>query len=527
MSTLLRPAAPKIDLRRTLGPLVVAWIEENLPHGPGDVQGQPWVLDDEQVAFLCRAYALDDRGRRIVRRAVYSRSKGRAKSELAAGVVCAEGLGPVRFGGWDDEGYPIGIPVTSPIILCCATEEGQADNTYSAVHFMLAEGAVADTPGLDVGLTRTYLPGGGYIRAISAKASSKDGGKETFVNFDEPHLYISPELHRLAATIRRNLTKRKIAQPWSMETTTMYAPGEESVAEHSHRYAEAIAAGKVRDPGFLFDHRQGPDPASFDFDDDDQLRAALIEAYGEASAWMDLERLIADARDPETLRSDFTRYFLNRPAVEEESVFISRDDWAALGGGDPLEAGRAVCLGADGSRTYDTTVIGWAGRAQDGRIDVDARIFSVRRDAPHHVLHEGGKIDFEDVEEFVIGRFGIFAVQEAAYDPRYLDRSAEILDRRLPEAALIAVEPQSRHMRDALASFHRGVAEGIVRHRGDPAIAAHIAACKGDQDERGWVVRKRKHSKPIDAVIAMALAYWRAVQPAAVNPYASRGLTVL
>ena len=35
-----------------------------------------------------------------MRRAVYSRPKGRAKTELAAFIACAEALGPVRFAGW-------------------------------------------------------------------------------------------------------------------------------------------------------------------------------------------------------------------------------------------------------------------------------------------------------------------------------------------------------------------------------------------------------------------------------------------
>ena len=39
------------------------------------------------------------------------------------------------------------------------------------------------------------------------------------------------ELQRMYETIRRNLAKRKAAEPWSLETTTMYALGEESVAE--------------------------------------------------------------------------------------------------------------------------------------------------------------------------------------------------------------------------------------------------------------------------------------------------------
>lgn len=444
-------------------------------------------------------------------------------------ICCAEALGPVRFAGWDSDGYPVGASITSPVVLCVATEEGQADNTYGSVHYMLSEGAVADTPGLDVGLTRTFVPGGGKIQSVTAKASSKDGGKETFVNFDEPHLYVTPELHRLAATIRRNLGKRKIAQPWSLETTTMYAPGEESVAEHSHRYALAIASGKVRDPGFLFDHREGPDPDGFDFDDDDQLRAALAEVYGDAAEWMDLERLIAEARDPETQRADFVRYFLNRPSASEDARFIALSRWDALNDGPagvPPDA--AVAIGADGSRTHDLTAVAWAGVAPDGRVDVDCRIFSVRKEAPHHELHVG-KIDYEAVEDFIVDRFAMYTVKQAAYDPRYLERSAEILDTRLPEAAIIAVEPQSKHMREALGSFERGVIDGVVRHRGDVAIRAHIEAAIADRGESNEVrrVRKRKPSTPIDAVIAMSLAYWRATQAPPDSPYESRGLLVL
>ena len=68
----------RLRLDRTLGPLVVSWIETNLVHGPGDVQGQPVELDDERVRFLFRAYEIDDRGRRVVRRAALSRSNGGA-----------------------------------------------------------------------------------------------------------------------------------------------------------------------------------------------------------------------------------------------------------------------------------------------------------------------------------------------------------------------------------------------------------------------------------------------------------------
>lgn len=516
---------PEIDLRRTLGPLVVEWIEANLCHGPGDVQGQPLVLDDEQVRFLMRAYAIDDSGRRLVRRAVYSRPKGRAKSELAAAVCCAEALGPVRIARdecgnpvWDDEGYPVGAPVTSPIVLCVATEEGQADNTYAAVHYMLTEGAIAGTPGLDVGLTRTFIPGGGVIRAVTAKASSKDGGKETFVNFDEPHLYVTPELHRLVATIRRNLAKRRAAEPWSLETTTMYAPGEESVAEHSHRYAQRIADGSVRDPGFLFDHREGPDPSGFDYDDDDQLRAALVEAYGEAAEWMDMERLIAEARDPGTSRSDFTRYFLNRPSRNEEALWIKRAEWSALADPDAeIPDGAEVVVGVDVGIVGDSTAVAWAHRRDDGRVVVRARVWAAKPEVRAHVHVPGGRVMLDAIEGFILELAERYRVESVVYDPRFFEHAAQHLS---DQGMLVAdLNQGSAAMADAYQAFYDSIGQGTTVHDGDPVLAAHVTACVAHMTDRGWKVRKLRSSEGapgarIDALVAAVMARYRAARKA-------------
>lgn len=478
-------------------------------HGPGDVQGQAVELDDERVRFLLHAYRIDDAGRMVVRRAVLSRPKGWAKSEFSAMIACVEALGPVRFAGWDHDGKPLGRPVTGPIIKCVATEEGQAGEVYGAVEYMLKNGRVSEVEGLDVGLTRTFLPGGGKIQAISAKANSKDGGRETFVIFDETHLYSTPELRKLHETIRRNMGKRKDSTPWSLETTTMYAPGEDSIAEHSHSYARKVADRKILDKGFLFDHRQGP--KNVDYDDDDALREALLEAYGAAAEWMDFERLLAEARDPMTNRSDFMRYFVNVATRREEELFIRGEDWARLGqDGFEVAEDAAVCLGADGSRYFDTTVVAWASPVGD-EILVDARVFSTRQEVAHHVLHDS-VIDYDDVEGFILDRFEFYDVREAAYDPRFLDRSADLIVARLPSARIVAVEPQSRNMREALQTLERLILEGKIVHGGDQVIAAHFANARVDRGHSGEIRRvvKLDQRKPIDAVIAIALAVWRA-----------------
>ena len=144
----------------------------------------------------------------------------------------------------------------------------------------------------------------------------------------------------------------------------------------------------------------------------------------------------------------------------------------------------------------------------------------MRKEVAHHVLHEGGRIDFEDVEGFTVDRFDLYDVCEVAYDPRYLERSAELVERRLPDGAIFPVEPSSRHMRDALQTFYRVVSKGALRHSGDPVISAHLANCQVERGHRDEIRRVRKidDRKPIDAVPAMALAVWRATLAQAPMP---------
>lgn len=481
-----------LNLRRTIGPLVVQWMEDNLVHGPGDVQGQPLRLDDEQVRFICAAYAIDDHGRRLVRRAVYSRSKGRAKSELAAAICCAEALGPVRFAGWDRQGYPLGRPVLSPFVKCVATEEGQAGNTYGAVEVMLREGRVSRTPGLDVGRTRTFTPGGGEIRAVSSAAASKDGGKETFANFDETHLYRGPELVGVHATIRRNLAKRKIAEPWSLETSTMYAPGEDSVAETAHVYASKIARGEIADPGFLFDHLEGPPVV--DFHDDEQILASLKVAYGEASEWMDFDRLLADARearedvDSKRLVANFRRYFLNQPTKAEESVWIPPTAWTPLVREDLPElpaAGARVGVGVEVDLTGTLAAVGMAWE-HDGRVAVAARMWSCRRQIPAHVTQDGAEIlDLTGLDDLV-GQLAGRCTVTVHRDPRFWE-GQELVDRGVQVAAMTQAE-----LVTAAGRFHTAAHGGHLVHNGDRILGQMIGGTKAIKNDTGWRVVKAK-----------------------------------
>jgi len=494
-----------LNLDRTLGPLVVRWIERELVHGPGDVQGQKIELDDEQVLFICGAYEIDDRGRRKIRRAVYSRPKGRAKSELAAMLSCAEALGPVRFAGWDAKGRPLGRPVTSPYIPCISTEEGQAtDNLYGVIEFMLREGPVSAIKGLDVGLTRTYLPGGGKIQPVTARASSKDGGKETFAPFDETHLFTTPDLIRLHATVRRNLAKRRQAEPWSLETSTMYAMDEGSVAEHSHLYARKVAEGVIKDSGFLFDHRQGA--AEFDWDDDDQLRAAVTEAYGEAAVWMDIERVIAEIRDPQTSEADARRYFLNQPS-RRSTAWLGTGAWSRCGDAErALPADRdQIVLGFDGS--YDNDSTGLVGCTLDGHLFV-LGAWEKPESEP------GWIVPRDEVDWAVDEAMQRWSVVELAADPNGWHREVADWEARYGEPPVVRWNPKQIAMVAAACSeFYSAVLNQHLSHDGDLRLQRHLSNATVKETPDGAYITKdgRRSPRKIDLAYAAVIAYSRAM----------------
>ena len=358
----------------TLGWDVLDWIVEYTVHGPGDVQGEPWTsstpgleIDDEEALFVCWLYRVWPQdhplaGRRLSHRAVYSRPKGRRKSELAGALVCAEALGPVRCDGFKANGDPNGVPVVHPFIRCLATEEEQAGNTYQNVVFMLSEGRAADEYQFDIGRSiesssRVFIQeaGGGEIRPSSSGDASKDGGLESAAVADETHLYVPRQLRAMYRTVARNTGKRKIAEPLMLDTTTAWQPGERSIAEQAaDRYAHLPTEQCVTKHGVLYDHRQGDEPKRFG--DDRSLIKAMRSGYGPAADWMDFSRIVKIIRDAEDPQEEAYRYYLNRPRAAASHWLAPTEIAAALDHVD-VPAGARICAGFDGSENNDHTAL--------------------------------------------------------------------------------------------------------------------------------------------------------------------------
>lgn len=521
------------DRTRSLGWHAIWWIETFCVHGPGDVQGEPVEMDDEFAGFILDCYAIGEDGRRLYDSAFLSRAKGRAKSELAGFIVLYEAFGPARFDHWAEvgetydyrgetykyqAGEPVGVPVVAPVIRCLATEESQAGNTYDNVHFNLTQGPLAEgLPRDAAGLTRIFVPGGGEIVPSTASNSSKDGGKETMVVFDETHLYKSPELRRMYATVRRNLAKRKAAEPWSLETSTMYMPGEESVAEETHKLAKSIAEGKTKKSRLLFDHREA-DP-DVDLSNEAEVMAGLREAYGPFAEIMDLERIVAEIYDPRNDPQDSRRYYFNQPTSSRDA-WISAPEWNACTVIDkPVQRGDVITLGFDGSRkrnrgvTDATALIGC--RVSDGHL-FEIKVWE-QPDGPAGEDWEvpTAEVDYEVRRCFTEYKVVGFYADPAKWESYIAQWEAEFgkkLKVRSTQAHPIEwwmSGGRSYLVVRALEQFYSAVVQKELTHDGNRALTRHILNARRRAGRNGIQIYKEHPDSPnkIDAAIAALLAW--------------------
>lgn len=507
----------------TLGPEFCDWIEANLVHGPGDVRGQRVVLTDEERIFLYRCYEVyghgtDLAGRRRFKREVYSRRKGARKTELAAWIAIAEidPSAPVRCVGWRQEGeawIPIGGPVADPYVLMVSTTEEQSEDlAYGAAKAILENCDLGSS--YFVGEERiTHRNRPGEMKAVASAPSARDGARTTFQHFDETHLFTSERLKNAHATMLRNIPKRRLADPHSLETSTMYAPGEESVAEASHLYAEEIRAGKVDDPRLLFDHRQASE--TYDLDTQRGLLAAIAEASGDAIGWMDVEAVASQYREAAANRDDggknhFRRYWLNQRRSLARRAFPP-DLWASREEQRQVEA--PIVLGFDGSYSRDST--GLVGCT----VEEKPHLFVVAAwERPANNLR--WRTPRLEVEAAIEQAMEDYDVVELAPDPPGWHHEVEEWEQTYGDCVVRFETNQPARMGPACDEFTQALRDGEFTQDGDARLARHIGHCAAVRRGRHVLVTKEHPDSPLKidlavaAIVAFSRARWRVRQPA-------------
>lgn len=496
----------------TLGGEVCRFIEEYLIHGPGDLRGQPARLDAEKRALIYRMYEVfpkghREAGRRRFRRVAVSLRKGSAKTELAAWIAACElhPDGPVRCVGWKGDD-PVGGGVIDPYIpLVAYTEEQSEELAYGTLLAVLSEGPLAGD--FDLGLSRIMRRGGaGKAVALAGAPGARDGARTTFQVFDETHRMVLLKQRQAHRTMLANLPKRRIADPWSLETTTAPAPGEGSVAESTMDYARLVADGIEADSKLFFFHRQASE--KHDLETKEGLRAAIIEASGPTAEWSDVDGIADQWQDPTADRTFLERVWLNRPIRSSEQAF-SADFWRLLSKNQPVEPGRVITLGFDGARFRDSTALVGC--------DIERGHLFVLGLWEKPPAAEEWEVPIRDVKSAVDEAFSRWNVWRMYADPPFWESAVDEWAGKYGDEKVVAWwTNRLRPIGYAVRGFANAVTAGELSHDGDEALARHIGNATrkplralDDENKPLWGIQKDRPDSPrkMDGAMAAILAW--------------------
>lgn len=503
----------------TLGPLVCAFIEQNLVFGPGDLRGMPAKLDNEKRALIYRAYELFPQGhqwagRRRFKRVGLMLQKGTAKTELAAWLAACElhPDAPVRCAGWNKDGTPRGQGVIDPYIPIVAyTEEQSEELCYGTLLVVLQEGPLKDD--FDIGLERIMRKrGDGKAVALSTSPNARDGARTSFSVADEVHWWTLPRLKQAHQTMLANIPKRKAADAWALEVTTAPEPGSGSVAEMTLDYARAVAEGRLHDSHdsrLFFFYRYASDV--HDLQTEEGARAAVIEAAGPTVEWRDIESIVELWRDPTTDRAYWERVWCNRMVRSSNKAF-GVEVWAKLAKPEsPVHDGDLITLGFDGAMFHDSTGL------MATHIETGYQWVLGVWQCPHG--QKEWQVPETEVDDAIAGAFEQYDVWRMYADPPYWQSwVAKWAGEYGAERVIEWWTNRRLQMTRALEGFDTAIKSGSLSHDANETLSQHMGNCFRHDlpqlDEQGrhlWLIRKERSDSPhkIDLAMAAVLS-WQA-----------------
>jgi phage terminase large subunit-like protein len=343
---------------------------------------------------------------------------------------------------------------------------------------------------------------------LATAPDARDGARTTFEHFDETHRFTLPRLKQAHRTMLANLPKRLLADPWALETTTAYTPGESSVAEDTRTYARQVIEGAKADSRLFFFHRQASD--AHNIDTPAGLRAAVEEAAGPTAPWRDIDGIVEQWQDPTADRPYLERVWLNRSVQASRQAFdVNR--WRELAQPDAvIPEGELVTLGFDGARFHDATAL--VATAVESGLQSMVGLWEPT-----------GKGEWEtpeqEVDAAIAEAFERWSIWRLYADPYWFEGWLAAWSGRYGSDKVISWRTNRlQQMAYALKAFDTAIHSAEISHDGNEALTRHIgAACRREtqfRDDAGarlWVIEKERPDSPfkIDAAMAAVLS-WRA-----------------
>lgn len=323
-------------------------------------------------------------------------------------------------------------------------------------------------------------------RVLSADAPLKHGLNPHGVIIDELHVHRDPELYY---ALRTAVGAR--SQPLVVSITTA-GWDEESLCYERFQHGRSGT-----DPRFFFYWREAPrrpDGRPWPVDDFDAWCEANPASWQRTPEAMELA-LSAGLPEPVT-----RRLYLNQWTASDEG-WIPLDAWDECADVPELEPGSEVVVAVDVAPKRDTTAVVLVHANEDGRLDVLARVFTADEDT--------GYLDFEAVEDYIRELAHEFYLAELVFDPYNFTRSALMLADEGVAGEVVEFPQTDSRMVPASQALYDAITGRRLRHGGDSTLRAQAEAAAAKETGRGWRIVKRKATRSIDSVVALAMAVSR------------------
>ncbi|MVO87414.1 hypothetical protein GPA10_22285 [Streptomyces sp. p1417] len=235
--------------------------------------------------------------------------------------------------------------------------------------------------------------------------------------------------------------------------------------------------------------------------DEEKVRAALIEAYGDAT-WADINGLTRTILyDRTTPDSTYLRFYCNRIA-ESSDGWMSKVEWDACADDqDPIKPGDQIAIGFDGSIRGDATGI-------CGVRLRDAKLFVIGVwERPEHAPDEW-EVDVLAVEAAVHNAFNTYRVAWMYADPPYWQ---EAIGRWAMEHGDDTVfeywTSKPTRMVQAVERFRTAVMVRDLKHDGDHRLTRHVLNAVTREVPQGVLIQKDspRSKRKIDLAVCAVL----------------------
>jgi phage terminase large subunit-like protein len=382
-----------------------------------------------------------------------------------------------------------------------ASSQDQARILHRQAAGLISRSGMKDRFDVKSGYGEIRLPGHGkdgpHIRVLAADAKTGDGVIPTLALVDELHRHPSAALY---GVFRDGLGPRR----GRMITISTAGATQDSPLGVLRKMALELE-GVQRDPATKHTHARSVEGdfvlREWSLDLSDDVHDMETVALANPSSWQTVEALRRRHDSPSMTPWQWLRFACGI-WTEGEEPWIDPAKWDALK--DPgLELGdeEPSWVGVDVGVRKDSTAIVRVADRGDGNVAVKAVV----------LRPTGDGLPLREVEDAVRAVCDGRNIVAVMFDPWTFRRSAELLE----ADGLPMVEfPQSaERMANASENLYRLIESGQLVHDGDPVLRAHVVAGTTKATERGWrLVKDPKLSRPIDALIALAMAAMPAVQ---------------